>query len=979
MIDNKKAMWTPETDIMKPYLNLEPKYKIIYENRMKHNQKVIKVKLKDNAKFVIKHLKIESTNEFEINNLFKEYRIGKILGKVTDGIAMSKDINKKEIGEYTVIEILMEYGGIPLSTLINKRKLEEGDTMNIVCQLLSTLTLMEELGISHLNIKPLNIVWDKTKNRVKLIDFEISLMSIGKDNIVHKEIDIKKILGYTKTYSAPEIRKVQERVIAQKLDVYSFGVTFLRLLAVEYKIRNPIEYDTDLFIKRFNIQELKKKVKKEDMDDLWEAIHKTIEENPYYRPTFRELREVFLKQAKRLTEDDYLLDAIDNLNDHTIKIEWIDSVKLKNIYERLIYLYNKAENYDIAIKCAKKYLETCSKLEGESSSDVAYSYYLLANLYVTINEKEEARSCFEKALSILLGMREKNNQLLRMLYKIMGCFYACLDDYKEARKQYDKAFKIKSEEYDTKVDLYYGILEIYMGNNEGAEELRNKVLEKIQKKESVQGESTAKLYITLGLVYFFEGNYDAGKRALKEALNKVLSEHGEQSSFLITVYFFLGLLDGLIGKFDQAIEALNKGLSISLAIYGKMHRSTILLYLNTAFVYHNEGAYRRSIELYNKSLNILLHKFGSQHRLTLLPYLYLGRSYYEIGDFIRAKSHFSKGLDIALKVFKEESIECTIIYDALGTLSFSNECNADKAIYYWNRALNILLKTYDEQHPFLVPKYCNLVLGYFYKCDFQAVIRLCFIGLDILLRTYGRENKMFGVLCLYLGSSYFITGNKELGIHLTTKALKIFLNIHDEQNIVIVHTYHLLGHMYETKGDYVRALETLNKALKILFKEDYRAMAQEYQEGNMYALIRYRLLGDIYRLKKDYLNAKVAYERALEFSLNVFGELYSIAPMCLYNLGFVYAELENTREAEKCFKKALSIQMRTSSETHYFIGMIHLNLALIYKKTNRYIEALYALDKSLNILNLNSTNDKDLLSNINNTKQELYEIIERDH
>jgi len=30
---------------------------------------------------------------------------------------MSKDIEKKEAGEYTIIKILMDYDGIPLSTL----------------------------------------------------------------------------------------------------------------------------------------------------------------------------------------------------------------------------------------------------------------------------------------------------------------------------------------------------------------------------------------------------------------------------------------------------------------------------------------------------------------------------------------------------------------------------------------------------------------------------------------------------------------------------------------------------------------------------------------------------------------------------------------------------------------------------------------------------------------------------------------------
>ena len=106
---------------MKPYLNLEPPYEIIYTNKDNHNQKIVKVKLKNDVKFVLKHLKVKPTNksqiDTEVDNLLREYRIGNILGKLTDGIVISKNIEKKKLEEYTVIEILMECGGIPISTL----------------------------------------------------------------------------------------------------------------------------------------------------------------------------------------------------------------------------------------------------------------------------------------------------------------------------------------------------------------------------------------------------------------------------------------------------------------------------------------------------------------------------------------------------------------------------------------------------------------------------------------------------------------------------------------------------------------------------------------------------------------------------------------------------------------------------------------------------------------------------------------------
>jgi len=92
-----------------------------------------------------------------------------------------------------------------------------------------------------------------------------------------------------------------------------------------------------------------------------------------------------------------------------------------------------------------------------------------------------------------------------------------LRDYKKAKEQYDKASKIKSEEYDVKVDFYDNISEVhtYMNNYEKAEEVCNKALKEMEKEKSVQSRSTVDLYVNIGVVNFFK----AAKENLNEALN----------------------------------------------------------------------------------------------------------------------------------------------------------------------------------------------------------------------------------------------------------------------------------------------------------------------------------------------------------------------------------------------------------------------------------------------------------------------------
>jgi len=476
--------------------------------------------------------------------------------------------------------------------------------------------------------------------------------------------------------------------------------------------------------------------------------------------------------------------------------------------------------------------------------------------------------------------------------------------------------------------------------------------------------------ITLGLIYFDRNNYGAAKKAFNGALNTgLISKNGEQNSFLINVYFLLGFLDLLIGNFDQAMEALDKGLSISLVIYGEMHSNTIFLYQYKAFVYAFKGYCERSIKFLDKSLNISLHIFGLHNQFTVQLYSSLGMLYCEMCDFIKAKSNCLKALDVAIKLFKEENITHLMIYNGLGMLSLYNESNADKAIHYYNRALNVVLKVYNENHLFLLSTYSNLVLGYLFKGDFQEVIRLCKISLNILSTTGTKEGQIFGRFYLYLGIAYFITGNKEVGIKYIKKCLNTFSSVCGNQNIFIIIACSLIRFIYQTKDGYVQFSEMLNKLSKV--------RESGIIEGNIHTLSYYFALGSGYCLKEDYLNAKAAYKQALETSLNVFGELHFVTAMCLFILGTVYVELKNIKKAEKCLNKALNILMNTSTGTHYFIGMIYLELAKIYKRTDRYEEALCALDEGLNILNLYPTINKNWLSSGNKMMEELCEIIER--
>jgi serine/threonine protein kinase len=85
----------------------------------------------------------------------------------------------------------------------------------VFCQTANALAALQASGIVHGDIKPENLMWDKTEQLVKVIDFEHSV-NAG-----------EMLEGGTDGYRAPEVAWRMPAHYSR--DVYSFGVSFLTL------------------------------------------------------------------------------------------------------------------------------------------------------------------------------------------------------------------------------------------------------------------------------------------------------------------------------------------------------------------------------------------------------------------------------------------------------------------------------------------------------------------------------------------------------------------------------------------------------------------------------------------------------------------------------------------------------------------------------------------------------------------------------
>jgi tetratricopeptide (TPR) repeat protein len=86
----------PATSIMDPYKDKNPQYKLLHSGMTGKSQKVYKVRLNNGVEFVLKHVRFKANDKKTIRNLYREYRIGYLLGLLTDGVAESINIQEKK-------------------------------------------------------------------------------------------------------------------------------------------------------------------------------------------------------------------------------------------------------------------------------------------------------------------------------------------------------------------------------------------------------------------------------------------------------------------------------------------------------------------------------------------------------------------------------------------------------------------------------------------------------------------------------------------------------------------------------------------------------------------------------------------------------------------------------------------------------------------------------------------------------------------
>lgn len=175
-------------------------------------------RISDNTKVIVKVLSSEYPTLEELENIKREYLI-------TNKPYGDKVIKVYGIENYknSICIILEDFGAISLSDLLNMEKLDLIDKLSLAVDIADAVWNIHKQGVIHKDINPYNIVINPETKELKVIDFGIST------DLKSEKLQYLSKLEGTCLYIPPEQTGKINRIIDQRSDLYSVGVTLYEL------------------------------------------------------------------------------------------------------------------------------------------------------------------------------------------------------------------------------------------------------------------------------------------------------------------------------------------------------------------------------------------------------------------------------------------------------------------------------------------------------------------------------------------------------------------------------------------------------------------------------------------------------------------------------------------------------------------------------------------------------------------------------
>jgi serine/threonine-protein kinase len=772
---------------------------------------------------------------------------------------------------YLVMELIEN--ALPIDKFCAKKKLTIKQKILYIAECAEALSYSHANLIIHRDLKPDNILVNGKKH-VKIVDFGIA-------KLINNDIEGNNttIMALTPNYAAPE--QVNSQPITVKTDIFSLAVVALHLLC------DSPPLPTDRLIKScINDDEfIDRNLKKNNCDkDLKNILRKALEHNPddryssmqsfaddlnnwlddkpvnatsqsfiYRIKKFAQRRSALFATMTTLFASLLIGFAITLWQFQQIKIEAGKAQHVKQFMLDTFNFTNPNTREGIKISASDLLKVAALKLDENTDLNPAIKFELYQSLAIANSQL----GYFKKAIDLLnKSLLIKPNNSKSMAYLAANYFQA--DDQTALNILLSKTDETL---FESDIDqLKFSLVRAQNLSANGDTKQAIALIDHIQSINSVNKIPSEQVHIqqVLAGIYFDKSEYEKTIEILESILSH--SSLPPKNTLILSTRLELGRTYNTMGKHDLALDEL------------------------------------KEIEKYYKQI------LGEQHPDLGVLYFRMSSSFKAKGQIKKAHEYAQLSYDFNIKTFGEQGIQLSNSINMLAVLA-QTDGNTEKAIELTKKAISILAKTYDPNHPLILELKTNLAFLLGRNKHNEK-------SLEILRDVYNLQKDTLGI-------NHYSTINTEstiigtlLNLKMTSEAKELALthlqkvrkNI-NKNNIRTVNAYASLARVYLQTNEKQKRLDTFLEIekQKLLNESDPH-----------YVMILFNI-AQAYNKMGDVENAMVYFQNA--FKVNA--QIYPDTHFSHIEMKLIYAKFLKSHNHLNTVKEILTEVRNTIKKENY--------------------------------------------------------------
>ncbi len=376
-------------------------------------------------------------------------------------------------------------------------------------------------------------------------------------------------------------------------------------------------------------------------------------------------------------------------------------------------------------------------------------------------------------------------------------------------------------------------------------------------------------------------------------------------------------------------------------VHGQVETDTLIAsqYFKKADSFLEVRKLDSSIVYFKKALPIY-QKFKAWERVASC-YNKISENQWHLKAYEKSEVYSMKALEICNAFLPENHIEKAQAYDKIGKKFQITESNFDKAIEFFNKALEIRKEKFSEDNILLSDSYNNLGLAHKELGNYPLAFRFFEKNHRIKVKNYGENHHKVSDSYYNIAGLLFSKGDYDQAINYTKKALHIKINHFGEEFMNRAKYYNGLGLLNHEKGFYDEALFYLEMAIKF--------GKREFGENHYRIGTFYNNIGNTYNAIGKHEKAIEYLKKAITIKINATGKTNLNVVMSYHNIARAYDIKNDTKLALNYNTKALVIGEKVLGKNHLNLTPAYQLNGSLYLKENEYEKAFKYLEKASNI------------------------------